>query len=441
VLSLSGGGTAIAAQQAAAAAKPTLISIKIPDRHGKIPAKWINHPGEPMADVLLPAGYDPAKRYPLLFLLHGLGGSYQFYVQQGLLPELDHLDAIVVMPDGGPAGWYADWWNDGQRGGPAWETYELDDVLPTVLRRFPIRPGRRWHAIAGISMGGLGAGYLGGRLPGFFGTVASLSGFVDPQLAGPVLQPLMAGVTNGFVAGPISRRDHNPVPIYGPPTEFYADGHNPSRLVMNLKQSRVFVSTGTGVPNASSLGVILAGFAEEIVNGTWEEGGLIYPMSRRYAAALSAAGVNVTYQPHSGGHDLPAFHKEIQQLLRWGLFKPVPTRPRSWVNDTVATSGRLWDIEYRFDSPPEAVVRFTRNASELSISDDGRESYVTITTSGGCVSHIRTPATIHLPSRRCGAAGLPTTRPQVSEAGSRSRPSPASAGQAWGSTTSGSGWR
>lgn len=393
LLALSTWTLASAGPQTSTKTAPTLVTITIPGVHGRIPSKWLDHPGLPMADVLLPAGYDPNKSYPLLFLLHGLGGSYAFYQQQGLLPELYHLNAIVVMPDGGPAGWYADWWNDGERGDPSWETYELDDVLPTILAKYPIRPGRRWHAIAGISMGGLGAAYLGGRLPGFFGTVASLSGFVDPQLLGTVVQPAMAAVTNGFISGPRSGRDKDPVPIYGPPDGFYATGHNPERLAANLRQSRVYLTTGNGIPDLASVGVILAGFVEEIADATWEEAGLIYPMTERYYNALNAAGVNVTYQIHFGGHDLPSFHKELQALLSWGLFKPVPTDPSSWTNETVATSGELWGIGYHFAQAPTAVVRFQRSGDSLSISAAG--SAVTLRY-GDQVVHTATPATIKL---------------------------------------------
>ncbi|HWA66648.1 MAG TPA: alpha/beta hydrolase-fold protein [Mycobacteriales bacterium] len=403
------GGSAAAASYSAAshaasaATGPTLVTITVPAVHGKIPAKWLDHPGLPEADVLLPAGYDPSKRYPLLFLLHGLGGSYAFYQQQGLLPELYHLDAIVVMPDGGPAGWYADWWNDGERGDPSWETYELDDVLPAIMHRFPIRAGRRWHAIAGISMGGLGAAYLGGRLPGFFGTVASLSGFVDPQLLGTVVQPAMAAVTNGFLSGPRSGRDKDPVPIYGPPDGFYATGHNPRRLAANLRQTRVYLTTGNGIPDLASVGVILAGFTEEIVDATWEEAGLIYPMSERYYDALNAAGVNVTYQVHFGGHDLPSFHKELQALLSWGLFKPVPTHPAAWTNATVATSGKLWNVGYRFASPPTAVVTFRRAGDRLTISAAGTPVTVAV---GECVIRVPTPATVRIFASGCNRGRL-----------------------------------
>jgi S-formylglutathione hydrolase FrmB len=384
-----GGG---AGGAATGPSSPQLVTITIPAPAGEVPPQWLNYPGPPRADVLLPAGYNPNTRYPLLVLLHGLDGNYDLFAQYGLVNDFANLDAIVVMPEGGPGGWFADWWNNGERGGPAWETYELDTVIPTIMARYPILSGRQYHAIAGVSMGGLGATYLGGRLPGFFGSVASLSGFVDPQLAAPVLQPAMA-----FESEATTHGDNDFDPIYGPPTGFYADGHDPTRLAMNLQQTRVFESTGTTVPNPGNLGLLAdkSPGIEELVNGTWEEG-IIFPMNVIYHHALTAAGVDVTYQVHSGGHDIPDFTNEIHAMLQWGLFKPVTTDPSTWTNDTVATSGQLWDIGYRFAQPPSRVVQFRRVGSSLSISAAG--SSVTLTTSGGCLIQTATPATITVPN-------------------------------------------
>jgi S-formylglutathione hydrolase FrmB len=374
---------------------PQLVTITIPAPAGEIPPQWLNYSGPPRANVLLPAGYNPDTRYPLLVLLNGLDGNYDFYAQYGLTNEFDNLDAIVVMPEGGPGGWFADWWNDGERSSPAWETYELDTVIPTIMARYPILPQRQYHAIAGISMGGLGAVYLAGRLPGFFGSVATLSGFVDPQLAAPVVQPAMAFESEASANG-----DHDPDPVYGPPEGFYADGHNPTNLAINLKQTRVFESTGTALPNSGNLALLGQGsaYAEEFVNGTWEEA-IIFPMNVLYHQALTAAGVNVTYQIHSGGHDIPDFVNEISAMLQWGLFKPVTTNPIAWTNDTVATSGQLWDIGYHFAQAPNQVVQFQRYGSLLAIGGAGSD--VTITTSGGCVIQTVTPAFISVPSRGC----------------------------------------
>jgi S-formylglutathione hydrolase FrmB len=360
-----------------------LVTITIPDQRGEIPSKWLSYPGPPRANVLLPAGYDPERAYPLLVLLNGLNTDYAWFAQSGLTAAFDGLDAIVVMPEGG-SGWYADWWNDGERANPAWESYELNEVIPAILARYPILPQRRYHAIAGTSMGGLGAAYLGGRLPGFFGSVASLSGFDDPQYFAQIAQPAM-----GLTAEAPLKGDYNLYPVEGPPHDFYADGHDPTRLATNLEQTRVFETTGTGAP---SPGVVDP-------TGSVEESLVIYPMNQRYHQALAAAGVDVTYQVHPGGHDIPNFMDEVKAMLAWGPFKPAVTDPRSWVNATVATGGQLWDIGYRFTSPPTAVVRFTRTGNRLRISSAG--SAVTITTSGSCNLHVATPAEVAIPSKAC----------------------------------------
>ena len=201
------------AATAAPARASELVEIEIPDRNGEIPDMWLpRYPngGPPRARVLLPDGYDPAKPYPLLLLLVGLNSHYTDWSDRGqgeIATTAKGLDAIVVMPEGGD-GWYADWWNNGRRGSPAWESYILDQVLPQVLERYRIRPERRYHALAGVSMGGLGTAFLGGRLPGFFGSVAVISGLVDLELIlveGAVQSAIAAGERRRAV-GPRGRR-------------------------------------------------------------------------------------------------------------------------------------------------------------------------------------------------------------------------------------------
>lgn len=383
-----------AARASEPSALPTparFVTIAIPAPSGEIPSKWLNYAGPPRANVLLPAGYNPHQRYPLLVLLHGLESNYDWFSKSGLASELDGLGAIVVMPEGG-SGWYTDWWNGGERGSPSWETYELSDVIPAIMSLYPILPQRQYHALAGISMGGYGAVYLGGRLPDFFGSVATLSGFVDPQFFAGLTEPAM-----GFTSLAPFKGDDNFNAVDGPPSGFYFQGHNPMLLVENLEQTRVFESTGTGMP--SSAGLSQPGSLPEIVEGSVLESLIIHPMNELYHAALTAAGIDVTYETYSGGHDIPDFANELKAMLAWGPFKPVAADPLAWVNKTVATSGQLWDISYRFDQPPTQVVQFQQSGASLTIGAAG--SGVTITTSGGCVLHTATPATVVLAMHTC----------------------------------------
>ena len=97
------------------------------------------------------------------------------------------------MPDGGVFGMYTDWWNDGARGNPAWATYHLRVLRREIERRYPIRAGRRWHAIGGISMGGQGTLRYAAMLPGYFGSAAGFSAALpDTQIPDHAGRPARA---------------------------------------------------------------------------------------------------------------------------------------------------------------------------------------------------------------------------------------------------------
>ncbi len=360
-----------------------LVTITLPDRHGEVGAKYLTYQGPPRADVLLPDGFKASKRYPLIVLLPGFSNTYAI-LGPGMLDAqkvLAGLQAIVVSPEG-EVGWYADWYNNGVYGAPQWESYILDEAIPQIVQRYKILPQRRYHALIGISMGGLGAAYLGGRFPGFFGSVGALSGFVDTQIAPSVVSVSMDELSGAPVGS-----------VVGPENGFYATGHNPTALTANLKYTRVLVSAGNGVPTPADG----TGGGE----GNAEEAAVIRPMSDAYASALRAAGVNVVYHTHTGCHCWPDFQDELRDLIAWGPFQPVVEQPANWVNDTVAMHGQLWDVGYSFARHPTAVARFTRTGSRLQISAAG--SPVTITTAGGCVLHAATPADLRIPSRSCRA--------------------------------------
>jgi S-formylglutathione hydrolase FrmB len=358
-----------------------LVTITLPDRHGEIPAKYLTYAGPPRADVLLPDDYNPRKRYPLIVFLPGFSNTYAVLGPGELdAPQvLAGLQAIVVSPEG-ETGWYADWFNNGAYGTPEWESYILDEAIPQILQRYKILPQRRFHALFGVSMGGLGTAYLGGRLPGFFGSIAVLSGFVDLQAAPAIVTPSMDELSGAPVGS-----------VVGPENGFYAIGHNPTALVQNLQYTRVFLSAGNGIPTPADG----TGGGE----GNAEEAGVIRPMSDDYDTALKNAGIEVTYQTHNGCHCWADFQDELRNAIAWGPFKPVLANPTNWVNQTVATHGQLWDIGYRFASHPTSVVRFTRSASRLRVSAAGTN--VTLTTSRGCVLRVATPANVRIRAKAC----------------------------------------
>src|SRR5262245_2405853 len=61
------------------------------------------HPGKLQINVLLPDGYTPKKRYPMLLLFHGSGERFDSWadpVLGNIMETAKGLDAVVVMPEG-----------------------------------------------------------------------------------------------------------------------------------------------------------------------------------------------------------------------------------------------------------------------------------------------------------------------------------------------------
>ena len=167
------------------------------------------------AMVYTPPGYSPARRYPVLYLLHGIGGNENHWTQFGAADAiLDNLIAdskavpmIIVMPNGrasnepstmfggrggraggGPGGGNrgggnqgaapgatpqrgaqagaAPGGNDGGRGRggagmaveftayAAFERELVGDLIPFIESRYSVQADREHRALAGLSMGG-----------------------------------------------------------------------------------------------------------------------------------------------------------------------------------------------------------------------------------------------------------------------------------------------
>jgi enterochelin esterase-like enzyme len=114
--------------------------------------------------VYTPPGYSPDKKYPVLYLLHGIGGDeteWERFAKPHLL--LDNLLAdgkavpmILVMPNGRAQK------NDRAEGNvfasaPAFAAFEKDllqDVIPAIESRYSVLADRAHRALAGLSMGG-----------------------------------------------------------------------------------------------------------------------------------------------------------------------------------------------------------------------------------------------------------------------------------------------
>ncbi|WP_223559760.1 alpha/beta hydrolase [Chryseobacterium lathyri] len=116
--------------------------------------------------VYTPPGFEKKAQYPVLYLLHGIGGDEKEWFRNGT-PQiiLDNLYAqgkltpmIVVLPNGRAM-------KDDRATGDimakdkveAFATFEkdlLNDLIPFIEKKYPVKKDRENRAIAGLSMGG-----------------------------------------------------------------------------------------------------------------------------------------------------------------------------------------------------------------------------------------------------------------------------------------------
>ena len=118
-------------------------------------------------NVILPADYDTSKttRYPVLYLLHGLTGHYNDWVQRSNVADYAaDYRMIVVTPEGNDS-WYIE----------KYESYILNELIPDVQQRYRTIEARYGRSIAGLSMGGYGAIKFGLKSPSTFVFAGSMS--------------------------------------------------------------------------------------------------------------------------------------------------------------------------------------------------------------------------------------------------------------------------
>jgi putative tributyrin esterase len=128
-------------------------------------------------NVILPADYasDADRRFPVLYLLHGFGGDYADWCKYSRVVDYAKpYEEIIIMPEGDNS-WYVNSYSDPKEG---WEEYIVDDLIGYVDAHYRTKALREGRAIAGLSMGGYGALFLGLKHHDMFVAVASLSGAI-----------------------------------------------------------------------------------------------------------------------------------------------------------------------------------------------------------------------------------------------------------------------
>ena len=312
--------------------------------------------------VLLPEGYAQHRKrsYPVLYLLHGSGGSEDDWTTTG---DAEAISAgyplIIVMPDTDQNGYYSDWYNDGAFGPPRYETYQIKQLIPWIDSRYRTVASRSGRAVAGLSMGGFGALSYATRHPDLFSHVAGFSPAANTNFA-PFIALQETGSSDGMPT----------TGIWGERTsqEVRWRGHNPWDLASNLRGMDVTLRYGNGNPGGPFGG------------GDPLEAG-VHEMSVELDAKLTDLGIpHINDDYGAGGHTWDYWQRDLKEEL--------PLIMKSF-----ATAAKPKSVNYRAIEPRYEVfgwhVAIDRTALEFSSLQNATRTHFGLAGSGDAV--VKTP--------------------------------------------------
>jgi putative tributyrin esterase len=249
-------------------------------------------------NVVLPADYKRGsakhRRYPVLYLLHGLAGSAADWVstRAHLADHAARYGLIVVVPEGRNA-WYTD---SATVPNEKFESYFVEELIPDVERRFRAINAREGRAVAGLSMGGYGSLKFALKHPGLFAFAGSMSGALSAASWLPDEKLL------GFVRPSIAR-------VYGPadaPDNETRRANDIFRLVRGLTPEQtgalpfLYLDCGT----------------EDFLIGD----------NRNFSALLIEKKVPHEFRELPGTHSWPYWDRQVQEILRLAAERLAPAR-------------------------------------------------------------------------------------------------------------------
>ena len=235
-------------------------------------------------NVVLPPDYKRGsskhRRYPVVYLLHGLAGSADDWVSSRahLADYAAQYPFIIVVPEG-KDGWYT----DGTAANEKFESYFVEELIPDVDRRFRTVAAREGRAVAGLSMGGYGSLKFGLKHPELFAFAASMSGALSVPS-----WPLDA-TTPDWVRPSIAR-------VYGPAGSDVRRANDIFRIAREMPAERV-----------ASLPYFYLDCGTE---------DFLLSNSRDFSALLIEKKIPHEFRELPGTHSWPYWDRQVQEILR-----------------------------------------------------------------------------------------------------------------------------
>jgi len=146
--------------------------------------------------IFLPKSYDTDanRKYPILYLLHGLTGvntswfndQHAKEIADQLMASGEACEMIIVSPNAG--GSISDGAWNGYFDMPGWkyETFFFTEFLPYIEKQYRVIGDKQHRAVAGLSMGGGGSTAYGQKHSDLFSSVYAMSALMNIPQAGSV---------------------------------------------------------------------------------------------------------------------------------------------------------------------------------------------------------------------------------------------------------------
>ena len=236
----------------------------------------------PGVNVLLPDGYDSSgQTYPVLYMFHGGADDFRQFDFLGIRQLTAGKPIIVVMPDGGHAGWYSNPVTSfvGPRN---WETFHIAQLLPWIEANFRTYAEYNGRAVSGFSMGGFGALKYAAKYYGHFASVSAHSGPASLRRDfGLVVH--WANITSAAL-------DLAGGTVYGAPfwNQARVSADNPIERIESYRNKRIFLVAGTSPDPLNWF---------DSVNETQVLAG-----QREFRGRLRDAGIPHEFREQPGGH-------------------------------------------------------------------------------------------------------------------------------------------
>ncbi len=256
--------------------------------------------------VYLPSGYDagaaqrPPRRYPVLYLLHGLGDNEGTLFNSGGWTLLDDLrkqhkmgDFLIVSPEGKRS-----FYVNSADGAVRYSDFFLQEFLPYIERSYRVASGRVGRAISGISMGGYGALRFAFAHPELFSAASAQSAALITESPQELDRASQTGAPLTAVLSP----------VFGKPIEV-AHWNENSPFLLAKK-------------NAAALRKVAIYFnCGQEDNYGFEKGAAALHLE------LRKVGVRHQYRPYPGDHSLTYFLSHFAEVMEFhshafGLLEP-----------------------------------------------------------------------------------------------------------------------